>query len=231
MKTNNDGAYDVKVKISFNKDNSLMAYDIFGNTAQYNEMYLALVINGKVQMSDVTVSIVHPGNSVEKIISSSRCVYSKGQSFYILPLSMFTGKNDDRLLIEYSTKPPTSQTKYYPYVQLLSINVFSSGSNFPLANPVLKYLYPSEVRKESPAMQILDRNTGMPIYHVPNAQVWTDAMGEPAGIARSGSFENAPVPINVGFQYFCTTKAGKPYNKPIYWTGNGWVDATGIIVK
>lgn len=231
LKTNSDGAYEVKVKIAFNKDESLMAYEIFGNTAQYNEMYLALLINGKVQMSDVTVSILHTDNSKDKIISSSRCVYSKGQSFYIIPLDLFKGKSEDRLLIEYSTKPPTSQNKYYPAVQLLPINVISSGSNYPLANPAIKYLYPSEVRKESPAMQILDRNTGIPIYHVPNSSEWTDAMGEPAGIARSGSFEDAPTPSNIGFQYFCTTKAGQLFNRPIYWTGKGWVDASGDNVK
>lgn len=231
LKPNNDGAYDVKVKIAFNKDNSLMAYELFGNTAQYNEMYLALFVNGKVQMSDVTVSILHKDNTKEKIISSSRSVYSKGQSFYIIPLHLFTGKSEDRLLLEYSTKAPSSQTKYYPTVQLLPINVISSGSNYSLANPAIKYLFPSEVRNESPAMQILDKNTGIPVYHVPNTNKWTDAMGEPAGIARSGSFENAPTPINVGFQYFCTTKAGKQYNKPIYWTGNGWVDAMGSSVK
>ena len=231
LKTNDDGAYDVKVKIAFNKDNSLMAYELFGNTALYNEMYLALFINGKVQMSDVNVSILHTDNSKDKLITSTRTVYSKGQSFYMIPLNLFTGKSEDRLLIEYTTKPPASQTKYYPTVQLLPINVISSGSNYSLANPAIKYLYPSEVRNESPAMQILDRNTGIPVYHVPNTNKWTDAMGEPAGIARSGSFENAPTPVNVGFQYFCTTKAGKQYNKPLFWTGNGWVDAMGESVK
>ena len=231
LKNNSDGAFDVKVKIAFNKDNSLMAYELFGNTALYNEMYIALCINGKVQMSDVTVSILHSDYSKDKLLSSSRTVYSKGQSFYIIPLDLFSGKSEDRLLIEYSAKPPTSQTKYYPTVQLLPINIISSGSNYPLANPAIKFIYPSEVRKESPAMQILDKNTGIPLYHVPNTSGWTDALGEPAGISRSGSFENAPTPTNVGFQYFCTTKAGKSFNKPIYWTGNGWVDAAGQIIK
>ena len=41
----------------------------------------------------------------------------------------------------------------------------------------------------------------------------------------SGTTSNRPTNVLVGFQYFDTT-----INKPIFWDGSKWIDATGATV-
>ena len=55
---------------------------------------------------------------------------------------------------------------------------------------------------------------------------WREYDGEVAGISRYGESSNRPIPERIGFIYFDTT-----LNKPIWWTGNKWVDATGNTIK
>ncbi len=51
---------------------------------------------------------------------------------------------------------------------------------------------------------------------------WRAYDGESPVIKRSGTTQFRPTPTNIGFRYFDTT-----LNKPIYWTGEAWVDAAG----
>lgn len=54
---------------------------------------------------------------------------------------------------------------------------------------------------------------------------WVDALGNNALAKYNGTTQQRPTKINLGFQYFDTT-----LNKPIWWTGKKWVDATGADV-
>lgn len=54
---------------------------------------------------------------------------------------------------------------------------------------------------------------------------WVDALGNNALAKYNGTTQQRPTEINLGFQYFDTT-----LNKPIWWTGKKWVDATGADV-
>ena len=54
---------------------------------------------------------------------------------------------------------------------------------------------------------------------------WINADGELYDTLRIGDTSHRPIPINPNFQYFDTT-----LNKPIWWTGSKWVDATGADV-
>lgn len=54
---------------------------------------------------------------------------------------------------------------------------------------------------------------------------WVDALGNNALAKYNGTTQQRPTEINLGFQYFDTT-----LNKPIWWTGEKWVDATGADV-
>lgn len=58
-----------------------------------------------------------------------------------------------------------------------------------------------------------------------NGENWVDAKGNVYGTKYSGTTENRPSSINAGFQYFDTT-----LNKPIWYTGSAWADATGASV-
>lgn len=54
---------------------------------------------------------------------------------------------------------------------------------------------------------------------------WVDALGNNGLAKYNGTTQQRPTEINLGFQYFDTT-----LNKPIWWTGKKWVDATGADV-
>ena len=56
-------------------------------------------------------------------------------------------------------------------------------------------------------------------------QKWYEADGVEAGTLRSGATADRPTGIPTGFCYLDTT-----LNKPIWYTGSGWVDATGASV-
>lgn len=82
---------------------------------------------------------------------------------------------------------------------------------------------------------VLVETTGKTIIWYDGANMRTYD-GEIAGIARSGTFANVPIPTNVGFQYFCASGASidggttEKTNIVIYYTGSGWVDANGNAV-
>lgn len=57
------------------------------------------------------------------------------------------------------------------------------------------------------------------------APIWMEADGVKFGTKRFGSLTDRPTSINIGFVYFDTS-----LNKPIWWTGDKWVDATGATV-
>lgn len=54
---------------------------------------------------------------------------------------------------------------------------------------------------------------------------WKSDNNEPVEAIRVGSTSERPTNISIGYQYFDTS-----INKPIYWTGTKWVDATGADV-
>ena len=54
---------------------------------------------------------------------------------------------------------------------------------------------------------------------------WEYLDGTPANASKKGNTSNRPSEINIGFQYYDST-----LNKPIWWTGSAWVDATGAEV-
>lgn len=72
-------------------------------------------------------------------------------------------------------------------------------------------------------------NRRLIIKNSTGADSWIDTDGFDAKYARKGTTAGRPTPANVnqdkGLSYFDTT-----LNKPIYWTGTGWVDATGAAV-
>lgn len=70
-----------------------------------------------------------------------------------------------------------------------------------------------------------DTDLGMPIFKSrQNTNVWCTAYGYSADYNIKGSTAERPTisSSSVGFQYFDTT-----INKPIWWTGSNWIDATG----
>ena len=69
-------------------------------------------------------------------------------------------------------------------------------------------------------------NTGpvYPIYYYKDS--WRFFDGVRIDNKRYGTISNRPInDVSIGFQYFDTT-----LNKPIWWTGSHWVDATGTQV-
>ena len=77
---------------------------------------------------------------------------------------------------------------------------------------------------------LLKEKMGVIIYHKKD-NVWIDSMGrivdDKYPILIKGNTSNRPVlqVSDSNFQYFDTT-----LNKPIWWTGSKWVDATGADV-
>lgn len=70
---------------------------------------------------------------------------------------------------------------------------------------------------------LVDEENKKLIYSYNNS--WVDVLGNEYSIKYSGTTEQRPTKIKSGFQYFDTT-----LNKPIWWTGEKWVDATGADV-
>ena len=58
-----------------------------------------------------------------------------------------------------------------------------------------------------------------------NKKCFIDEKGNDINTKYNGTIEQRPTDINIGFQYFDTT-----LNKPIWWTGTKWVNATGTDV-
>lgn len=67
---------------------------------------------------------------------------------------------------------------------------------------------------------LFDEENKKLIYSYKNS--WIDVLGNEHSTKYSGSTEQRPINIKSGFQYFDTT-----LNKPIWWTGTNWIDATG----
>lgn len=108
---------------------------------------------------------------------------------------------------------------------LLQILAYStSGSaeaNFVAPNPI-----------EYPYIYIVNSNTTSRALRVYDLNIWTEADGATAGVARNGATADRPVGRNiyVGFMYF-DTSIGKPiYASAINGDTVTWVDATGATV-
>lgn len=62
-------------------------------------------------------------------------------------------------------------------------------------------------------------------FNIWSQNTWKSLDGYNYNIQRTGDTEERPTGVKKGFQYFDTT-----LNKPIWWTGTKWVDATGADV-
>ena len=69
--------------------------------------------------------------------------------------------------------------------------------------------------------QYFDTTLNKPIYY--NGIKWLDSNGNDADVKYSGTTEQRPTDINIGFQYFDTT-----LNKSVWWNGTEWVDSEGL---
>lgn len=69
-------------------------------------------------------------------------------------------------------------------------------------------------------MVVVDGNT-----YAYNGKLWLDASGTPSSVARSGATGERPQNVLAGFCYF-----DKTINKPVWWNGSSWTDASGATV-
>lgn len=69
-------------------------------------------------------------------------------------------------------------------------------------------------------MVVVDGNT-----YTYNGKLWLDASGTPSSVARSGATGERPQNVLAGFCYF-----DKTINKPVWWNGSSWTDASGSTV-
>lgn len=124
------------------------------------------------------------------------------------------------------------------YFDTTTIKVFSvSRGNDEIKNTILELSDPptlSGYKKQviaeagiSTLENYLDFRDSL-FYTVSKTPIWKNngtyyhADGEIAGIARSGTFSNKPIPTNIGFQYFNTDT-----HKTITWDGTDWLNADG----
>ena len=69
-------------------------------------------------------------------------------------------------------------------------------------------------------MVVVDGNT-----YAYNGKLWLDASGTPSSVVRSGITGERPQNVLAGFCYF-----DKTINKPVWWNGSSWTDASGATV-
>lgn len=98
------------------------------------------------------------------------------------------------------------------------INLVSSIRNNTLVKDIVKYID----YKDIPTLNMVANLGGVSIEYIKGKPVISGDMY----VSKMGTTQERPANIiNKGFQYFDTT-----INKPIFWDGAKWIDATGATV-
>lgn len=98
------------------------------------------------------------------------------------------------------------------------INLISSIRNNTLVKDIVKYIDYEDI----PTLNMVANLGGVFIEYIKGKPVISGDMY----VSKMGTTQERPANIiNKGFQYFDTT-----INKPIYWDGSKWIDATGATV-
>lgn len=98
------------------------------------------------------------------------------------------------------------------------INLISSIRNNTLVKDIVKYID----YKDIPTLNMVANLGGVSIEYIKGKPVISGDMY----VSKMGTTQERPANIiNKGFQYFDTT-----INKPIFWDGSKWIDATGATV-
>lgn len=98
------------------------------------------------------------------------------------------------------------------------INLVSSIRNNTLVKDIVKYID----YKDIPTLNMVANLGGVSIEYIKGKPVISGDMY----VSKMGTTQERPANIiNKGFQYFDTT-----INKPIFWDGSKWIDATGATV-
>lgn len=97
-------------------------------------------------------------------------------------------------------------------------NLISSIRNNTLVKDIVKYIDYEDI----PTLNMVANLGGVSIEYIKGKPVISGDMY----VSKMGTTQERPANIiNKGFQYFDTT-----INKPIYWDGSKWIDATGATV-
>lgn len=98
------------------------------------------------------------------------------------------------------------------------INLISSIRNNTLVKDIVKYIDYEDI----PTLNMIANLVGVFIEYIKGKPVISGDMY----VSKMGTTQERPANIiNKGFQYFDTT-----INKPIFWDGAKWIDATGATV-
>lgn len=109
--------------------------------------------------------------------------------------------------------------KHYKFnINSEDINLISSIRNNTLVKDIVKYIDYEDI----PTLNMVANLGGVFIEYIKGKPVISGDMY----VSKMGTTQERPANIiNKGFQYFDTT-----INKPIYWDGSKWIDATGATV-
>lgn len=110
-------------------------------------------------------------------------------------------------------------SKHYKFnINREDINLVSSIRNNTLVKDIVKYID----YKDIPTLNMVANLGGVSIEYIKGKPVISGDMY----VSKMGTTQERPANIiNKGFQYFDTT-----INKPIFWDGSKWIDATGATV-
>ena len=108
--------------------------------------------------------------------------------------------------------------KFNSNINREDINLISSIRNNTLVKDIVKYIDYEDI----PTLNMVANLGGVFIEYIKGKPVISGDMY----VSKMGTTQERPANIiNKGFQYFDTT-----INKPIYWDGSKWIDATGATV-
>lgn len=109
--------------------------------------------------------------------------------------------------------------KHYKFnINREDINLISSIRNNTLVKDIVKYIDYEDI----PTLNMVANLGGVFIEYIKGKPVISGDMY----VSKTGTTQERPANIiNKGFQYFDTT-----INKPIFWDGAKWIDATGATV-
>lgn len=109
--------------------------------------------------------------------------------------------------------------KHYKFnINRKDINLISSIRNNTLVKDIVKYIDYEDI----PTLNMVANLGGVFIEYIKGKPVISGDMY----VSKMGATQERPANIiNKGFQYFDTT-----INKPIFWDGAKWIDATGATV-